>query len=105
MKNIVFAILICIFLLTSCAKDSAPNPFIVNKNHIGLLTDSTQVKDLEAIFSKDSVVQYKSENAFAGPINSIEIYEKGGKKLLDLSPKKALDSSSVISSVRIVDER
>lgn len=105
MKNILFAVLICTFLITSCAKDSAPNPFIVNKNHIGLLTDSTQVKDLETIFSKDSVVHYNSENEFAGPINSIEIYEKGGKKLLDLSPKKASDSTSVISSVRIVDER
>ena len=105
MKNILVAVLICTLLLTSCTKDSAPNPFIVNKNHIGLLTDSTQVKDLKAIFSNDSVVQYKSENEFAGLINSIEIYEKGGKKLLDLSPKKALDATSVISSVRIVDER
>lgn len=105
MKTILIALLICTLLLTSCTKNSAPNPFIVNKNHIGLLTDSTQVKDLKAIFSSDSVVQYKSENEFAGLINSIEIYEKGGKKLLDLSPKKALDSTSVISSVRIVDAR
>ena len=105
MKNNVFTLLICLFLITSCAKDAGPNPFLVTKTHIGLLTDSTKVRDLETIFSTDSVVQYRSESEFSGFINSIEIYEKGGKKLLDLSPKKAADSSSVISSVRIIDER
>lgn len=105
MKNTIFTILICAFLLTSCAKDSAPNPFLIEKNHIGLLTDSTQVRELETIFSNDSVVKYIAGDEFAGALNSIEIFEKGGKKLLDLSPEEALDSTSVISSVRIIDER
>lgn len=105
MKNTLFAILICSLLLTSCTKDKAPNPFAVAKTHIGLLTDSTQVKELDAIFSNDSVVRYIAGDEFIGSVNTIEIFEKGGKKLLDLSPKEALDSTSVISSVRIFDER
>ncbi len=105
MKNILFSVLICALLITSCAKDSAPNPFLIEKNHIGLLTDSTQVKDLETIFSNDSVVRYIAGDEFTGSVNTIEIYEKSGIKLLDLSPEEALDSTSVISSVRIIDQR
>jgi len=105
MKNTFFTVLICAILLTSCANDSAPNPFLIEKNQIGLLTDSTQVRDLNLIFSNDSVVRYIAGDEFTGSVNTIEIFEKGGKKLLDLSPREALDSMSVISSVHIFDER
>lgn len=105
MKYTFCTILIITLLITSCAKDNAPDPFLIQKNHIGLLTDSTQVKDLDAIFSKDSVVRYIAGDEFIGSVNTIEIYEKGGKKLLDLSPEEALDSTSVISSVNVMDKR
>jgi hypothetical protein len=105
MKNTLIAILICTVLITSCGKDASIDPFLVTKSHIGLLTDSTQVKDLETIFSKDSVVRYIAGDEFTGSVNTIEVFEKGGKKLLNLSPKEALDSTSVISSVRIMDDR
>jgi hypothetical protein len=105
MKNALFALLICLILLTSCAKDTAPNPFLIEKNHVGLLTDSTYVKELDLIFSNDSVVKHIAGDEFAGSVNKIEIFEKGGRKLLDLSPREALDSVSLISSVRIIDDR
>lgn len=104
MKNTFFTALICAFIITSCANDNAPNPFVIKKNHIGLLTDSTQVKDLKTIFSNDSVVQFNAGRSYMASGN-IEIYEKGGKKLLDISPKKGQDSTSLISSVRIFDDR
>lgn len=105
MKNILSAVLICTILITSCAKDKAPNPFLIQKHNIGLLTDSTQVKELDGIFVNDSVVRYIAGDEFTGSINTIEIFEKNGNKLLDLSPAEALDSTSVISSVRIIDNR
>lgn len=105
MKTTFYSALCCAFIITSCANDNAPNPFIVQKNNIGLLTDSTQVKELETIFSNDSIVKYIAGDEFIGSVNTIEVFEKGGKKLLDLSPKEALDSTSVISSVNIIDER
>lgn len=105
MKHTFCAIIICALLLASCAKDSKPNPFLINKHQIGLLTDSTQVKELDSIFANDSIVRFIAGDEFAGAVNSIEVFEKGGKKLLDLSPKEALDSTSVISSIRIMDER
>jgi len=105
MKNILCIVLICTLLFASCAKDSAPNPFLIEKYHIGLLNDSTQVKDLDSVFANDSVVRYIAGDEFTGSVNTIEIFEKTGKKLLDLSPKEALDSTSVISSVHVIDPR
>lgn len=105
MKRTLFAALIVAFFITSCTKETKLNPFLIQKNNIGLLTDSTKVKDIESIFSADSVVRYIAGDEFTGSVNTIEIYEKGGKKLLDLSPREALDSTSVISSINIIDER
>ena len=105
MKHTIIIVLLCTVLFSSCSEDKAPDPFSIQKQNIGLLTDSTQVRELDAIFSKDSVVRYIAGDEFAGSVNTIEVFEKGGKKLLDLSPREALDSTSLISSVRIIDSR
>jgi hypothetical protein len=105
MKHQIVIVLFCAILLVSCTREIPVNPFLIQKHQIGLLTDSTQVKDLDVIFSRDSVVRYIAGDEFAGSVNIIEVFEKGGKKLLDLSPKEALDSTSLISSVRIIDQR
>lgn len=90
-------------LFSSCKKEQ--NPFEIGKQHIGLLTDSTQVKDLKTIFINDSIVKFISGDEFTGNRNNIEIFEKGGKKLLSLTPKQALDTTSVIESIQIIDPR
>jgi len=87
----------------SCNKEQ--DPFQIGKQHIGLLTDSTQVKDIEAIFSKDSIVKSLNDTEFTKNINDIEIFEKGGKKLLSITPRKTSDSTSYIQSVRVFDPR
>tara|TARA_R110002049_G_scaffold122465_3_gene277310 strand:- start:9052 stop:9615 length:564 start_codon:yes stop_codon:yes gene_type:complete len=87
----------------SCKKEQSP--FEIGKQHIGFLTDSTQVKDLETIFGNDSIVKFISGDEFIGSKNNINIFEKGGKKLPVLTPKQALDSTSVIESVQIIDPR
>lgn len=103
MYKSIFSIIILTFLFTSCNKEQ--NPFEISKQHIGLLTDSTQVKDLKAIYPNDSLVKFISGDEFTGNVNNIEVFEKGGKKLLTLTPKQALDSTSTIGSIRILDER
>lgn len=103
MKNILFTLILTSIILTSCKKET--NPFSISKQNIGLLTDSTQVKDLEAIYIKDSIVKSIAGDEFTGTINDIEIYEKGGKKLLALSPTQALDSTATISTIKIYDAR
>lgn len=102
MKQLPIIIIISLIIL-SC--NSEPNPFLIQNQNIGFLTDSTQVKDLEIVFKNDSVVSYIAGDEFVGKIRTIEVFEKGGKKLLDLTPKEALDSTAVITAVRFIDER
>ena len=69
------------------------------------MTDSTQVKDLESLFINDSIAKYNSDNKITGNDNDFELYEKGGRLLLVLTPSAALDSTSTFKLVRVVDDR
>lgn len=90
-------------IFLSCNKEQ--NPFEIGTQHIGFLTDSSLVKDLKTIFINDSIVKFISGDEFIGSKNNINIFEKGGKKLLVLTPKQTLDSTSVIESIQIIDPR
>lgn len=103
MKKTIFALLTVSIVLTSCKNEV--DPFLISKQNIGLLTDSTQVKDLETIYANDSIVKNIAGDEFLGNVNDIQIFEKGGKKLLELSPAEALDSTSTISNIKILDSR
>ncbi|MFD2915935.1 hypothetical protein [Psychroserpens luteus] len=104
MKHII-TIIVLTALLLSCTSEKEQNPFQISKQNIGLLTDSTQVKDLEFVFAKDSIVKPSAKgDKFSAQNNDIDIYSSEGEKLLSLSPRKPLDSTSVIGSVRIFSE-
>lgn len=103
MKQTLLALILCLFILVSCTKEV--NPFLISKQSIGLLNDSTQVKDLKTIFSNDSIVKYTSGDEFTGNINDIQVYEKGGNHLLTLTPTQALDSTATIKKIRVLDSR
>jgi hypothetical protein len=103
MKKTIFTLLTISILMTSCNKEV--DPFSISKHNIGLLTDSTQVKDLEVIYAKDSIVKKIAGDEFLGNVNDIMIFEKGGKKLLELSPNEALDSTATIGNIKIIDPR
>lgn len=103
MKNYFIKILLISVIMVGCEKEQ--NPFQIAKQNIGLLTDSTQVKDLESVFINDSIVRYKGEGEFTGDISNIEIFSKEGKKMLVLSPSKIADSTSIINTVNILDSR
>lgn len=103
MKNLFFTLILMCVVLTSCDKEI--NPFSISKQNIGLLTDSTKVRELDIIYANDSIVKSIAGDEFIGRVNDIEIFEKGGKKLLTLSPSQALDSTATISSIKILDPR
>lgn len=103
MYKIICSLFCLAAVLTSCKKKQ--NPFEISRHHIGLLTDSTEVKDLKHIYANDSIVRFIGGDEFMGTVNNIEIFEKGGTKLLTLMPKHALDSTSTISGIRIIDNR
>lgn len=97
------ALILTACLFVSCQK--AQNPFEISKQHIGLLTDSTQVKDLKMVFTNDSIKNFTANNEFTGNINDIEIFDTTGKQLLVLTPHQHLDSTSTIKSIKVIDER
>lgn len=103
MHRLPIYIIIFSLFMTSCGKDQ--DPFLIQKQNIGNLTDSTQIKDLKVVFEKDSVANYAGTNEFTRNINNIEIYDKNGTVLLSVSPKKRADSTAVVNSVRILDPR
>lgn len=92
-------------LVSSCTSEKKQDPYEIGKQHIGLLTDSTQVKDLELVFPNDSITTAIKGDEFAGDINDIDIYSPEGTKLLSLTPSQALDSTSVIKSIHVLSEK
>lgn len=105
MNKSLIPTLTAIMLMVSCAKEKKQDPFEISKQYIGLLTDSTQVKDLELAFPSDSIVKNIKGDEFTGDSNDIEIYDNSGKQLLVLTPSQSLDSTAVIKSIHIKDSR
>ncbi len=101
----IVSILCISFLFIQCGNDN----FSVAKGKVGELTTKTTVQELDKIFAKDSLVKILSEGAkgnnYFQDDDVYKVYEKGGKLLLKIVPKEQLDSSSVIKSVEIFDER
>lgn len=98
-------IITCLFALcfTSCKKEN--DPYLIQKNAVGLLTNMTKVHEINSLFPEDSIVNYSGNSTFNIPMNTVEISEKDGNLLLILTPKTKSDSTATISNVRIVDSR
>lgn len=90
-------------LYFSCTGEQ--DPYLVSRSAVGMLTDTTQVKDLKTVFPNDSIVNYKGDSTFKIPMNLVEVYAKSGQLLLSLTPEKMMDSTSRIKNIRIEDER
>jgi hypothetical protein len=103
MNKTIFSLAIVALLFVSCQKEQ--DPFQISKQHVGLLTDSTQVKDLKAVFANDSVVARLLDNEFTFNRTDIDIFDKAGNKLLTLTPKVVQDSTSTIETIKILDAR
>ncbi|MDW5287696.1 hypothetical protein [Formosa sp. PL04] len=103
MKKNILNLVVVLLLCVSCANKT--DNYLITNNSIGNLTSTTQVKDLETVFENDSIVKFVPGGKSTVSINEIEIFEKGGNKLLTLSPKTVMDSTSVIHTVQIFDPR
>lgn len=101
------SLITCFIVIILGCEEEKPKPdlFLVSNTNIGLLTDSTKVKDLQSVFSNDSITKYIGGDEFTGEISDFEVFEKSGKLLLALTPKEDLDSTSTIKSIRIIDPR
>lgn len=88
-------------LFFSCEKKD--KSFSIGKDAIGALTKTSSAKEITSLFANDSVVMDTLRTQFGSNSKKIKIYEKGGKLLLELTPKQ--DSTNTIEHVRVVDPR
>ena len=103
-KTIFFNFLFIILFWVGCS--SKPKPFMILNKSVGMLTDTTLVKDLSSVFPNDSISKFISGDEFLGDNSMIRIFEKKSQKLLlELNPKESLDTMSTIQNIRIMDER
>ncbi len=103
----VIPVLFLSILLTSCNNNSE---FLIEKNRVGPLTNETEIQDLAAIFSSDSLVAHLSEGAigYGGAMMESEdeylVYSKDGEHLITVVAENPLDSTSLIDRVEIISE-
>jgi|TARA_R110000850_G_scaffold241496_1_gene366119 hypothetical protein len=103
MKKFILILGVASFIFTSCSEEK--DPFLITSTHVGHLTKETRIKQLDSIFEQDSIVKTGADSNFLSGDDQIEIYEKGGAKLLLLSPKSNNNPEATISNVQIFDER
>ena len=101
--NRFILILLVTAIITSCSTEK--DPYLISKNSIGHLTDTTMIKDLIQIFKNDSIRNDISGDSFTGKFNDITILDKKGNELLEITPKEDLDYTSTPKLIRIIDPR
>lgn len=103
MKKLVILSAICAVFFTQCKKNE--DPFLIKEGTIGKLTPNTKIKQLDSIFASDSLVKLSASPNAIETQGEVEIYEKGGKLLLLLSPKDETNPNSTIADILIHDSR
>jgi len=103
MKKTLLIIGIVSLAFVQCGKDS--DPFLIKNGSIGNLNKEIKIKQIDSIFAEDSIVKINSSPNALETQGEVEIYEKGGKKLLLLSPDNENDPNSTITNVQVFDSR
>src|SRR5690554_2580337 len=101
-KSLILGALMALFFV-QCGKDS--DQFLIKKGEIGNLTDRTKMKELDSIFTEDSIVKMNSSPNALEIQGEVEIYEKGGQKLVLLSPENENDPNATITDIMVFDPR
>jgi len=101
-KTLLFG-MISTILFIQCTEEK--DPYLIQNGQIGHFTKQMQLKQVDSIFALDSIVPLSSVENTLGTQGEVEIFEKGGKKLLLLSPQNETDPNSVITNIQIFDER
>ncbi|MBT8204869.1 MAG: hypothetical protein KJO20_05790 [Eudoraea sp.] len=99
-KNQIFLLLIAVGLFWQCQQEKDVQ-FSIRKDGVGFLNRDTPFTDITTLYAADSVI---SDSSFSlARINRINIFEKGGKPLLTVTPDN--DSIQGIGNIRINDPR
>lgn len=100
-KKIFRVFLPILLLLVACQKEEE---FTIRNGQVGKITKDTKIKQLDSLFPNDSIVSLFATSNVSTP-GMVQIYQKGGKKLLEITPSKYVDDGQNISYIQILDER
>ena len=103
MKKTLLIIGIVSLSFVQCGKDS--DPFLIKNGSVGNLNKEIKMKQIDSIFAEDSIVKINSSPNALETQGEVEIYEKGGKQLLLLSPNDENDPNSTITNIQVFDSR
>lgn len=103
MKKSILIVAALSLVFVQCKKDS--DPFLIKDGAIGPLNKEVKMKQLDSIFANDSLVKTSSSPNALETQGEVEVYEKGGKKLLLLSPDDENDPNATITNIQIFDAR
>ncbi|SRX74526.1 hypothetical protein [Aequorivita antarctica] len=103
MKKTLLIIGIVSLAFVQCGKDS--DPFLIKNGSIGNLNKEIKIKQIDSIFEADSIVKINSSPNALETQGEVEIYEKGGKQLLLLSPDDESDPNSTVKNIQVFDSR
>lgn len=101
MKKQLFTLSLLSLLAISCTNSGN---FAITNDAVGPLTRTTSVSELKAVFANDSLVDATGDQEFTTPRGYVSVFEKGGKKLLELGPSSP-DRDATINYIRVYDER
>lgn len=101
----IFQVLFALIFVFSCQKEQRQDPFEITKNRVGLLTNEVKINQLDSVFAQDSIVKIAANDKYLSNVNEIEIFEKGGARLLVLESSNEDSSTSTIQNIQIIDPR
>lgn len=103
MRKLILMITLTFFLI-QCSKKE--DPFLISSANVGKLSKDTHVSELDSVFKEDSLVKIENNTKFAlGGKLYYEVYEKGGKQLLSITPSAQEGSMEAIQNVQVYDDR
>ena len=101
-KKIAF-IVFSTLLFVQCAEEK--DPYLISNNSVGNLTIGMKIKQVDSIFANDSIVRLNPSQNESSTTGEVEIYEKGGKKLMLISPRGNNNPDALISNFQFFDTR
>ncbi len=102
-KKIIVLSALSMLLFVQCAEEK--DPFLISNNAVGNLSLGMKIKQVDSIFAMDSIVRLSPRQDELSTIGEVEIYEKGGKKLLLISPKDSYNPNALIANFQFFDSR
>ena len=99
-RKSIFAVALSSLLFIQCNTNT---DFVIAKDQVGKLMKSNTIDEIDTVFANDSIVRDTTITRIGAAVKKINIYEKGGKQLLTLTPNT--DSIPKIEIIRIYDPR